>query len=157
MSFKKFCTVALLSLSSTSLMARNKSLHDQFTGQGYGMAGCGLGSIIFGDKPGGTQVFASTTNGTFGSQTFGISSGTSNCEDHGSGKALTSFVHSSRHSLENDAAKGSGESLKALSSLLNYKDSNVLAQKLKANYGKVFAPSNSDEQVAKHLQALAHS
>ena len=30
----------------------------------YGDAGCGLGSILFGAKPGFVQVFASTTNGT---------------------------------------------------------------------------------------------
>src|SRR5690348_11977029 len=46
----------------------------------YGMAGCGLGSLVFGpnDAPV-AQVLAATTNGTFASQTFGISSGTSNC------------------------------------------------------------------------------
>lgn len=41
--------------------------------------GCGLGYILFKDpkNPGILiQVFAATTNGTFGNQTFGISSGT---------------------------------------------------------------------------------
>lgn len=43
----------------------------------YNMAGCGLGSLIIKDD-GMVQIFASTTNGT-GVQTFGITSGTSNC------------------------------------------------------------------------------
>src|SRR6186713_935077 len=47
---------------------------------GYGPAGCGLGSMIFEPDSGFTQVFAATTNGTSGNQTFGITSGTSNCD-----------------------------------------------------------------------------
>ncbi len=47
---------------------------------GYGDAGCGLGSMLFGNSPGkGSQILAVTTNGT-GMQSFGISSGTSNCD-----------------------------------------------------------------------------
>ena len=47
---------------------------------GYGMAGCGLGSLLFGnDNTTLMQILAATTNGLFGSQTFGITSGTSNC------------------------------------------------------------------------------
>ncbi len=44
----------------------------------YGVAGCGLGSMVFGNQEGGIQVIAATLNGT-GIQTFGITSGTSNC------------------------------------------------------------------------------
>src|SRR3954469_2639303 len=53
-------------------------------GAWYGMAGCGLGSLIFGpvNSPG-AQILAATTNSTFGSQTFGITSGTSNCVSGG--------------------------------------------------------------------------
>ena len=46
---------------------------------GYGSAGCGLGAIVFGSKPGMIQVLAATTNATFYSQTFGITTGTSEC------------------------------------------------------------------------------
>src|SRR5947207_15915430 len=38
----------------------------------YGPAGCGLGSLIFDADSGWTQIFAATTNGTSGNQTFGI-------------------------------------------------------------------------------------
>jgi len=39
----------------------------------YGMAGCGLGAMLFGhENSTGKQVLAATTNGTFGTQTFGI-------------------------------------------------------------------------------------
>ena len=52
-----------------------------FAAAGYGAAGCGLGSMVFGSKPGAEQVVAATTNGTFGSQTFGITFGTSTAFD----------------------------------------------------------------------------
>ena len=42
--------------------------------------GCGLGSLVIKDQSTVMlQVLAATTNGTSGSQTFGITSGTSNC------------------------------------------------------------------------------
>ena len=49
--------------------------------------GCGLGKLAWSDyshqKNIGPQVLMATTNGTFGSQTFGISSGTSGCTNDG--------------------------------------------------------------------------
>src|SRR5580658_9609667 len=56
-------------------------------GAKYGTAGCGLGSIVFGNKAGIVQIFAATTNGTFATQTFGITTGTSNCSDTSGGSA----------------------------------------------------------------------
>src|SRR6476620_2854712 len=50
--------------------------------------GCGLGKLAWSDyshqKNIGPQVLMATTNGTFGSQTFGISTGTSGCTNDGS-------------------------------------------------------------------------
>ena len=88
---------------------KTKSLHDQFTGQPYGMAGCGLGSMVFGDKPGLIQVIAATVNSTAASQTFGISSGTSNCEDRAGTAAF--FIDANRVVLASDMARGSGETI----------------------------------------------
>ena len=49
--------------------------------------GCGLGKLAWSDydhpKSIGPQVMMATTNGSFGSQTFGISSGTSGCTNDG--------------------------------------------------------------------------
>ncbi|MFN7453535.1 MAG: DUF3015 family protein, partial [Pseudobdellovibrionaceae bacterium] len=63
---KKLVVTSMILLSSVA-MAKS-----------YGDAGCGLGSVIFGNEKGFSQIFAATTNGTVGNQTFGISSGTSN-------------------------------------------------------------------------------
>ncbi|WP_455242034.1 DUF3015 family protein, partial [Petrachloros mirabilis] len=49
--------------------------------------GCGLGKLAWSDYGGqkqiAPQVMMATTNGTFGSQTFGISFGTSGCTNDG--------------------------------------------------------------------------
>src|SRR6266851_7073438 len=52
------------------------------------MAGCGLGYLLLSNKDNEkvTQVLGATTNGTFGTQTFGISSGTSGCTKDGAVK-----------------------------------------------------------------------
>src|SRR5262245_36738363 len=84
----------------------------------YGPAGCGLGSLIFEPNSGFTQVFAATTNGTFGTQTFGITSGTSNCAGGGGGSASAkAFVETNRVALAKDIARGQGETIDSLSRL----------------------------------------
>lgn len=91
-----------------------------FAAAGYGAAGCGLGSMVFGSKPGAEQVVAATTNGTFGSQTFGITFGTSNCGDHGLinvSKEREVFAQENYTSLVKEMAQGEGENLYTLASL----------------------------------------
>ncbi len=112
---KRISLFAILALGvtifvQTSLSAKN-----------YGMAGCGLGSIVIGSKPGIVQIFAATTNGTSGNQTFGITSGTSNCTADGivlKEKEQEIFVHLNFESLEKEMAVGSGEKLSAFANLL---------------------------------------
>jgi len=87
---------------------------------GYGQAGCGLGSEVMGTEPGIKQVFAATTNGTSGSQTFGITSGTSNCGDHGLislNKEREVFAQQNYTSLVKEMAQGKGETLSTLANL----------------------------------------
>jgi len=109
---------------------------------GYGAGGCGLGSMIFGEEPGLVQVFASTTNGTSGNQTFGITSGTSNCGSNGlvlSQKKQEIFVKQNFDSLAKDMAIGSGESLSTLSLLLGCQSSTEqLGTFTQENYEKIY-------------------
>lgn len=98
-----------IAIFTTSLSAKN-----------YGTAGCGLGSIVFGPKPGLIQIVALTLNAT-GTQTFGITSGTSNCTADGivlKEKEQEIFVHLNFESLEKEMAIGSGEKLSAFANLL---------------------------------------
>jgi len=81
----------------------------------YGMAGCGLGSVVIGKS--GSQISAATTNGTSFSQPFGITSGTSNCDAgaaSSSTASVTIFVAANREALQKDISRGSGETLPVL-------------------------------------------
>ncbi len=89
---------------------------------GYGAAGCGLGSMVFqnAQKKGPEQILAATTNGTLGNQTFGITSGTLNCGDHGlikKSKEREVFAQENYTSLVKEMAQGKGENLYTLASL----------------------------------------
>ena len=95
--------------------------------QGYGMAGCGLGSLVFqNDNAMVKQILAATTNGTFGSQTFGITSGTSNCTSGGvlkSEKEQAAFVEVNFRDLKHNMAAGGGEFLSSFGTLLGCEES----------------------------------
>jgi len=94
--------------------------------QQYGMAGCGLGSIVFGNENDTLkQVIAATLNGT-GVQTFGISSGTSNCVSGGVVKAereQAAFAEVNFQDLKGNMAAGGGEYLATFATLLGCEDS----------------------------------
>jgi hypothetical protein len=97
-----------------------------YGGGWYGMAGCGLGSLLFGpdDEPV-AQLLAATTNGTFASQTFGITSGTSNCVSGGVVRAereQAAFAEVNFHDLKRNMAAGGGEYLSSFSTLLGCED-----------------------------------
>jgi hypothetical protein len=105
----------------------------------YGAAGCGLGSIVFGNKPGIIQIFAATTNGIFGNQTFGITSGTSNCNDAGGGgAAAAAFIETNREALAKDISRGNGETIKNLSVLGGCADSSAVGSALQKNFKAIF-------------------
>ncbi len=88
--------------------------------------GCGLGKLAWSDYPGqqaiGAQVLQSTTNGTFGSQTFGISSGTSGCTNDGTifaSEKVNVFAAVNFENLAQEMAQGQGEHLTSLATLMS--------------------------------------
>ena len=87
--------------------------------------GCGLGKLAWGDyshqKNIAPQVLMATTNGTFWSQTFGISSGTSGCTNDGkvmSEHKTTMFAQLNFENLSQEMAQGQGEHLASLATLM---------------------------------------
>lgn len=87
--------------------------------------GCGLGKLAWSDykspKNIAPQVMMATTNGTFGSQTFGISFGTSGCTNDGKVMAehqMSMFVAGAFETLSEEMARGGGEHLAALATLM---------------------------------------
>lgn len=113
---------------------------------GYGDAGCGLGSMVMGTNPGFSQVFAVTTNGTSGTQTFGITSGTSNCVQGGAVSMemrVPHYLEVNRFALAKEAARGGGETVSGLASIMGC-DSRTLGQALQRNYDDVFVKTNME-------------
>lgn len=129
---------------------RRESIHDQMSGQGYGVAGCGLGSIVFGPKPGMIQIVAATLNGT-GGQTFGITTGTSNCDIPGMGHQAAAFIEVNREIVSKDAARGQGETISSLASIMNCSDASVFGQNLQQNYEQIFATENNSYDVTRKI------
>jgi hypothetical protein len=87
--------------------------------------GCGLGKLAWSDYPGQqsiwAQVLQSTTNGTFSSQTFGISSGTSGCTNDGTifaSEKVNVFAAVNFDNLAQEMAQGQGEHLTSLATLM---------------------------------------
>lgn len=87
--------------------------------------GCGLGKMVWADysyqKSIAPQVMMATTNGTFGSQTFGISSGTSGCTNDGMIMAehkVNVFAAINFENLSQEMAQGEGEHLASLATLM---------------------------------------
>jgi hypothetical protein len=110
----------------------------------YGMAGCGLGSVIFGAK-GMQSSAASTNNASFG-QTFAISSGTSNCTPSGKGSAQDEqqqekFFVANFSTLSKEIAQGSGEALTAFAGTLGCEAdaAPAVANGLRGGYDRIFA------------------
>jgi hypothetical protein len=121
--------------------------------QGYGMAGCGLGSLLFGnDNTTLMQILAATTNGTFGSQTFGITSGTSNCTAGGVVKAereQAAFAEVNFQDLKRNMAAGGGEYLTSFSTLLGCEDAaKPVLFKLAQDKYEVIVPSEKTGPIA---------
>jgi hypothetical protein len=126
-----------LSILTLCLEADSKGADD------YGMAGCGLGSIVLGSQNNFLQVSAATTNGTFYSQISGITSGTSNCTADGIVKKERTreiFVHMNYESLEQEIAVGKGEKLETLATLFGCsQNKDKFNSMTKSNFKKLFS------------------
>jgi hypothetical protein len=139
--------VLVLAAAGSALAAENPAAYGKAT---YGTAGCGLGSMVFGDQKGAIQILAATTNGTFGSQTFGITFGTSNCGPSAvSGSAATkTFIEGNREALSKDAARGSGETITTLSSMAGCKDPSAVGQALQKRFRELFPADKAHTEVS---------
>jgi len=148
---KTALVAALAALPMSSAMAKDST-------------GCGVGTMIFDGKSGPVfQVLAVTTNGTFGNQTFGITSGTLGCDTDGvikSEAALTSFVASNMESLAGDMAAGEGETLASLAELMDVAEADRPAfyRTAKANFASIYGGENvTAGEVVDNLQAVMAS
>src|SRR3989304_2345743 len=85
--------------------------------------GCGLGTVLFEGSANDSsllQAFQATTNGTLGNQTFGVSSGTSECtqpKKFVQNERLNQFVYANPDTLAKDIDQGRGESVHRLAEI----------------------------------------
>jgi hypothetical protein len=121
---------------------------------GYGQAGCGLGSVLFGSQPGFIQVIAATTNGCFGTQTFGITTGTLNCGSPATPAGAKTFIDANREAVAKDMARGSGETLATLTSLAGCRDAKLVGAALQKNFSSIIPNEKvSNDVVADNVLA----
>jgi hypothetical protein len=150
--------VVATALLATSAWAQADSAKQAVKGTGkYGAAGCGLGSLVFENQPGGVQVVAVTLNIT-GIQTFGITTGTSNCAPGLLAQGTKTFVDANREVLAKDAARGEGEAVGALAVINQCKDLKGVGAALQRDYGRIFPSEQAtNEEVTDAILNTLHS
>lgn len=152
------CLTSLMVAAPAFSAEKKKPLIDAASGQGFGMAGCGLGSILFGEQPGPIQIVAVTTNGIYSHQTFAITSGTSNCQNDSrkDSRSASLFITANREALEKDVARGNGETVSTLSGLMGCQNESAFGSKLQSNFGKIFpSQKTSTENVVESISKLS--
>lgn len=124
----------------------------------YGMAGCGLGSLIIKSPAQWPQVGAWALN-AIGYQTFAITSGTSNCKTKG-GTAYVdeqeTFVSANLPRLEQEAAQGQGELLSSYAEVLGCRGdaSEALRRLSQEQFDYVFEKKEAQSVLARTHELL---
>ncbi|WP_236234541.1 DUF3015 domain-containing protein [Pseudomonas tohonis] len=116
--------------------------------------GCGWGNMLFDGQRGFAPHFlATTTNGTSGNATFGMTSGTNGCDVNakiGYGGRSMLAMNGMLDNIAEDMAQGQGEALDAYATLLGVEQSDRahFAKIAQENFSTIFsAPDVTGEQV----------
>ena len=125
---------------------------------------CGLGSKLFKGNSGlGAQEGAITTNSA-GSNTLGVSSGTSGCTQNGVVRSTwrsSNFLGSNKDRLAHDIAKGQGETLQSFAALIGIpnRDRPTFYRVAQRNFARIFPTSNvtTAQVLASLRQVLAEN
>lgn len=139
-----------LLLSAVALVAISPALNAAVAGGTLkDNVGIGLGTMIFDGHDGlVSQVSAATTNGSFGNQTFAITSGTSNARPYAGfwakNERVNSFTADNFDVLAREIAAGSGESLDSLAELMNIPTEKraEFARTLQAHFAEIFTSTD---------------
>jgi hypothetical protein len=125
----------------------------------YGMAGCGVGSLVFADQPGNVQIVAATLNDLISPQTSALTSGTSGCYEDSNSQAQLNYIEINKVALKTDIARGNGESLQGLITIMGCKNSNELKNEIKKEYKNIFNSEDSSKiyQAIKNNKTIQNS
>lgn len=108
--------------------------------------GCGVGAMIWEGQSGiAPHVLAATTNGTFGNQTFGMTTGTLGCQTNEAVQSMAMYMNSNIDKVARDMSRGSGENLDTLAVLLGVDeaDRDTFRQVLQDNFATIFPSSDT--------------
>jgi len=152
---KKILTVAaVLAVFPVAAMAAGEN----------NIGSCGWGSKLFDGQSGLVpQVLGATTNGTFGNQTFAITTGSSGCTPDGAVRSnwkTAMFIDGNKVALQRDISTGSGEALDSLAHLLGIEvqDRAAFNRLAKDNLAKLFPSEDvAAEQVVVSLREVLAS
>ncbi len=141
----------IVSMLALSLLFASSALAQQAARN----TGCGLGTVLWGNNADGSIMFQSlqaTTNGLFGNQTFGITTGTLGCEQPErivSGERTFEFASANMDLLARDIALGGGESLETLAELLQIpaEQRSAFYARLQANFAQIFLTGEENSAV----------
>ncbi|MBD9485344.1 DUF3015 domain-containing protein [Pseudomonas sp. PDM14] len=128
-----------------------------------GGKGCGWGNMLFEGQRGlFPHLLATTTNGTSGNATFGLTSGTNGCDSStklGYGGRSLLAMNGMLDSIAEDMAQGQGEALDAYATLLGVEqaDRAHFAKVTHANFGTIFssADATSEQVLAATLEVMS--
>lgn len=113
---------------------------------------CGWGNMLFQGQSGPAPHFlATTTNGTSGNATFGMTSGTNGCSTAGKltygGKSLLAAIMTE---FSEDVAAGNGEALNAVAVMMGVEqqDRQTFAEVTHSNFKVIFPSENTTAEEA---------
>ena len=151
---KKLLAVSVLAAMPLAVMAAGEN----------NASGCGWGSKVFDGMSGiAPQILAMTSNGSYGTNTFGVTSGTSGCTADGTVRTnwkTAMFIDGNKVALQRDMSTGSGEALDSLAHLLGVEvqDRAAFNRLAKDNLAKIFPSEGAaTEQVVGSLREVLAS
>ncbi|MGP4843691.1 DUF3015 domain-containing protein [Marinobacter sp. 1Y8] len=112
----------------------------------FAQPGCGVGAMIWKGQSGAApHILAATTNGTFGNQTFGMTTGTLGCDTNESVQSMAMYMDSNIDKVARDMSRGEGENLETLAVLLGVEasDRDAFRQAMQDNFASVFPSSET--------------
>ncbi|SFR58188.1 Protein of unknown function [Marinobacter daqiaonensis] len=117
----------------------------------FAQPGCGVGAMVWKGQSGiAPHVLAATTNGIFGNQTLGMTTGTLGCQTNQSVQSMAMYMDSNIDKVARDMSRGSGENLDTLSVLLGVDeaDRSEFNRLLQDNFASIFPTSDTTSNQA---------
>ena len=145
---KKILSCLILAAASTGALADAAGGND-----------CGWGNMLFKGQSGiGPHFAASSTNGTSGNATFGMTSGTNGCSTKGTltygGKSMIASIMTE---FSESVAMGHGDALTTVAVIMGVEkqDRQAFAEVAHANFKVIFASANTTaEEAVKALEQV---